>query len=137
MSQPSTSNRPFGVSFLSLLIIVIGALQLGSAIILLIERNNADVLDSLDATSSNVTGVAIAVIVSSVIAIIVGAALRGGANWARILVAVLAVVNVGALVYAASSSHHLHWYNVVWSAVLYTLIAGYLFFDNDSKAYFR
>jgi hypothetical protein len=137
MSQPSTSNRPFGVGFLSLLIIVIGALQLGSAIILLIERNNADVLDSLDATSSDVTAIAIAVIVSSVIAIIVGAALRGGANWARILVAVLALVNVGALVYAASSSHHLHWYNVVWSAVLYALIAGYLFFDNDSKAYFR
>ena len=137
MSQPSTSNRPFGVGFLSLLIIVIGALQLGSAIILLIERNNADVLDSLDATSSDVTAIAIAVIVSSIVAIIVGAALRGGANWARILVAVLAVVNVGALVYAATSSHHLHWYNVVWSAVLYALIAGYLFFDNDSKAYFR
>ena len=137
MSQPSTTNRPFGVGFLSLLIIIIGALQLGGGIIVLIERNDADVLDALDATSSNITAIAIAIIVSGVIAIIVGAALRGGANWARILVAVLAAVNVGALIYAATSSHQLHWYNVVWSAVLYALIAGYLFFDNDSKAYFR
>jgi uncharacterized membrane protein len=137
MSQSSTSNRPFGVGFLSLLIIIIGALQLGGGIALLIERNNSEVLDSLDATSSNVTAVAIAAIVSSVVAIIVGLALRGGASWARVLVAVLAVANLAALIYAASSSHHLHWYNVVWSAVLYALIAGYLFFDDDAKAYFR
>ena len=136
MSQSSPSTRPFGVSFLSLLIIIVGFLQLGSGIVLLIERNNSDVIDALDAKSGNVTAVAIAVIVSSVIALLVGFALRGGANWARLVIAVLALVNLGVLVYAVTSSHQLHWYNVVWSTVIYAGVAGYLFFDDDAKAYF-
>jgi hypothetical protein len=135
MSSPA--KRPFGVSFLSLLLIVVGALQVGSGILLFVQRNDNDVINALDAVKSDVTTIAIVAMVMGVLAVLVGAALRGGASWARTVVAVLAVLNVASLVWAALAYHQVHWYNVAWPTLIYSLVAGYLFFDDDAKAYFR
>jgi hypothetical protein len=135
MSRPA--NRPFGVSFLSLLLIVMGALQVGAGIVLLVQRNDDDILGALDAATNDVTAIGIAAIALGALAILVGGALRSGAGWARALVGVIAVVNVVYLVWAAISYHQVHWYNVAWPAIIYSLVAGYLFFDEDAKAYFR
>ena len=32
--------------------------------------------------------------------------------------------------------HSVHWYHAIWPTVLYMLVAGYLLFDDDAKAYF-
>lgn len=131
-----TTRRPFGVSFLSLLMIVLGLLQVGTGIMLLTHRNDDGVLDALDTTSDSVTGIAIAVIVFGALGVLVASALRSGRNWARILVGLLAAANVVTLIAAAISSHQVHWYNVAWPAVIYSLVAGYLFLDEDAQRYF-
>jgi hypothetical protein len=135
--MPASSRRPFGVGFLSVLIILMGALQVGAGIVLLLQRNDDDIRSALDATTNDVTTMGVVAIVLGVLAILVGGALRRGASWARTLVGVIAVVNVASLVWAALSYHQVHWYNVAWPAVIYSLVAGYLFFDEDAKAYFR
>jgi hypothetical protein len=132
----TTNHRPFGVAFLSLLIIVIGALQVGAGILLLVQRNDSDILTAADVASSDVTVLGVVAIILGVVAVLVGVALRRGASWARTLVGIIAVVNVVSLVWAAISYHQIHWYNVAWPAVLYALVAGYLFLDADSKRYF-
>ena len=132
----TTHHRPFGVSLLSWILILSGALQIGGGIFLIVQRNDNDILDSVDATSSEVTSLAIATIVFGVLALVVGVAMRNGAKWARTLIGGLALLNVGLLVFAAISYHQLHWYNVAWPALFYALIAGYLFSDEDAKRFF-
>lgn len=132
----SSTRRPFGVSLVSLFLLVSGVLQIGMGIVFLVQRNDDDLLEAADATSGDVTTIGIVAIVSGVIALLVGSALRGGARWARNLIGIIAIANVAVLVWAAVSYHHVHWYNVAWPAVLYSLLAGYLFGDEDAKAYF-
>ena len=135
MSQ--TDRRPFGVSFLSLLVAVMGVIQIGAGIVVLVQRNDDDTLDTLELTSSEATTAGIVGIIVGVLAILISGALRRGANWARLLVGLLAAVNAAILVWAALSFHEVHWYNVMWPTVIYALVAGYLFFDDDAQAYFR
>lgn len=131
-----SSKRPLGVSLLSLFMIVSAVLQIGAGIFMLVQRNDDDLLDAVDATSSDVTTMGIIGIIAGAIALLVGLALRNGARWARNLVGLIAIANVAVLVWAAISYHHVHWYNVAWPAVIYALLAGYLFSDEDAKAYF-
>ena len=135
MSQ--TDRRPFGVSFLSLLVAVMGAIQIGAGIVILVQRNDDDMLSTLELTSGEATTAGVIAIIWGVLAILVAGALRRGANWARLLIGLLAVANVAVLVWAALSFHEVHWYNVMWPAVIYSLVAGYLFLDDDAQAYFR
>jgi hypothetical protein len=34
------------------------------------------------------------------------------------------------------SLHSVHWYHALWPTAIYLLVAGYLLFDEDAKAYF-
>ena len=113
----STAPRPRLVGFMSLLMMVLGVLQVVSGIVFLVGRNDADILDALDSTSSDVTRIGVVAIVMGVASILIGGALRGGANWARLLVGIVALANVVSLVWAAFSYHQLHWYDVVWLPV--------------------
>lgn len=129
-------QRPFGVSLLSLILIVAGVLQIGGGIFAFVQRNDEELLASVDATSSDLSTLGIVTIALGVVALLVGLAMRRGESWARTLVGVLALINVGFLVFAAISYHHIHWYNVAWPALFYALIAGYLFSDEDAKRFF-
>jgi uncharacterized membrane protein HdeD (DUF308 family) len=131
-----SSRRPLGVSLLSLFMIVSGLLQVGAGIFMIVQRDDDDLLKAVEASSSDVTTLGVVAIVSGVIATLVGLALRRGAGWARTLVGVIAVANVVFLVWSAIAHHYIHWYNVAWPTVIYALLAGYLFMDEDAKAYF-
>ena len=133
----STAKRPLGVSLLSLFMIVSAVLQIGGGIFVIVQRNDDDLLEAIDSSSSDVTTMGIVAIIAGVIALLVGLALRNGARWARNLVGIIAIANVAYLVWVALAYHVVHWYNVAWPAVVYSLVAGYLFFDEDAKAYFR
>jgi hypothetical protein len=129
-------QRPFGVGFLSILLIAMGLLQIGSGILFLVGRNDDDVLDAVDASSGDVTAIGVAAIVGGVLVVLVASALRGGANWARLFIGIIAALNVIGLIWAVAAYHQLHWYDVAWPTLVYAFVAGYLFFDDDAKAYF-
>jgi drug/metabolite transporter (DMT)-like permease len=135
MSEP-TQRRPFGVSLISLVMIVSGVLQVVGGIFFLVQRNDDDVLEAIDMTSNDMTALAIGSIIIGALAVVIGVALRRGESWARTLVGVIALVNLGFLVYTAIAYHSVHWYNVAWPALFYSLLAGYLFSDEDAKQFF-
>jgi hypothetical protein len=131
-----TNRRPFGVSFLSILVIIGGILDIVAGIVLLTQRNDESLLESLGVKDSEVTTYAIVAIAFGVVAILVGGALRGGADWARLLIALIAVARLASFIWVAAAYHRVHWYDSLAPLVLYSVVAGYLFFDDDAKRYF-
>ena len=130
------SRRPFGVGFLSLLVAVMGVVQIGGGLVVLLQRNDDDTLATLGLSSGEATTAGVVAIVWGVLAVLVAGALRRGENWARLLIGALAVANAAVLVWAAVSFHELHWYDVMWPTVIYSLVAGYLFFDEDAQRFY-
>ena len=136
--MPTAAVRPpFGVRFLSILLYVGAILDIIAGILLITERNDGDLLDSIGATSSDVTAYGVASIIMGVIVFLVASALRSGANWARLLVGLIAVVRVVGLVWVSIGYHRVHWYDSLGPTIIYLLVAGYLFFDEDAKAFYR
>ena len=129
-------RRPFGVGFLSILVILGGILDLVGGIVLLTQRNDDDLLETIGATSSDVTTAAIVAIAFGVVVILVGSALRNGANWARMLIGIIAVVRIAGFVWLAFAYHRVHWYDSLGPVIIYSAVAGYLFFDDDAKRFF-
>jgi hypothetical protein len=130
-------RRPFGIGLLSILIVIGGVLDIIASAFLLADRNDDDLLSELDITSDDLTTYAWITIGVAVIVVIVGYALRMGANWARLVVGLIAVFRLVSLIWVVASFHEVHWYHALWPAAIYLLVAAYLFFDEDARAYFR
>lgn len=130
------ANRPKLLGFMTWLMLISGVVQAIAGALIIIDKNDAKILDALEATSSEATSIGIAMIIAGVIAVFVASSLRTAANWARLLVGTVALLHLVGLVWAAIAYHSLHWYNVAWPALVYGLIAGYMFSDDDVKEYF-
>jgi hypothetical protein len=46
------------------------------------------------------------------------------------------VARLVSLLWVVLSLHSVHWYHALWPTLIYVLVAGYLLFDEDAKAYF-
>ena len=132
----TTARAPFGVRFLSILLYVGAILDVIGGIVLITQRNDSDLLDAIDATSSDVTTYGVVAIVMGVIVFLIASALRSGANWARLLVGLIAILRLVGLIWVTVGYHRVHWYDSLAPTVIYLLVAGYLFFDDDAKAYY-
>jgi hypothetical protein len=133
---PTAVRPPFGVRFLSILLYIGAILDIIAGIVLLTERNDTDLLASIGATTSDVTTYGVATIVMGVIVFLVASALRSGANWARLLIGLIAIVRVVGLIWVTIGYHRVHWYDSLGPTVIYVLVAGYLFFDEDARSYY-
>lgn len=132
----TAAHAPFGVRLLSILLYVGAILDIIGGIVLITQRNDTELLDTLDATSSDVTTFGIVAIVMGVIVFLIASALRRGAGWARLLVGLIAILRVAALVWVTIGYHRVHWYDSLAPTVIYVLVAGYLFFDEDARSFF-
>jgi hypothetical protein len=133
----TTSKRPLGVSLLSFVLMVGGVLDIIAGGLLLIERNDRAVLDRTGGDPDELAVYAIVTIFVGIVVIAVAAALRNGSNFARYLVAFIAIVRVLALLFAVVSWSKGDWFDPLVPAVIYSLVAGYLLFDKDSQAFFE
>jgi len=129
-------RRPFGVGFLSILIMIAGVLDVLASLSLLLDRNDDELLEALDVSQGNLTSYAVVSLGIGIIVVLVGFALRTAANWARLVVAIVAVARLITLFWVVAGLHSVHWYHAIWPTVLYLLVAGYLLFDDDARAYF-
>lgn len=129
------ARRPFGVGFMSLMMIALGSLEVVAGMIILFQRGDSGLLAAIDVTASQVATYAVFTIMFGVIVVLVGLALRSGQMWARYAVGTLAAVRLMSLVWVVVSYHSVHWYTAIWPMVVYALVAGYLFFDDDAKAF--
>ena len=133
MSNP---HRPFGISFLSILLIIGGAVDFVVGLIALFNANDDTFLASTRATSTDVRTMAIVGLVFGVVVVFLGLALRRGSHVARGLISVVALLRVVALGWAIVAYNELHWYQALWPAVIYAAVAGYLLLDKDAKQFF-
>jgi hypothetical protein len=129
-------SRPFGVAFLSVLIMAVGVIEVVGGILLLVQRLDEDLLATVDVSAAQITTYALFTAMFGVIVFLIGLALRSGAGWARYVVAVLAAVRLASLIWVVVSYHSIHWYTAIWALAIYALVAGYLLFDDDAKAYY-
>jgi hypothetical protein len=132
---PSPANRPFGVSFLSLLLIIGGIVDVIAGILVWFN-DDAEVLKSISHTQGEIRTYAIVSIIIGVVVVLLGFALRRGSNLARTFIGLIALIRLGTLVWVVIAYHQVHWYQALWPAVIYLLVAGYLFLDEDAKAFF-
>jgi hypothetical protein len=135
MSQ-DTEPTPFGVTFIAVLLAALGLLEVIGGLLLLVQRGDADLLAAVDVTSAQLTTYALFSAMFGIIVVLVANALRTGSQWSRYVVAVIAAARLATLVWVVIGYHGIHWYTAIWPMVLYGLLAGYLFFDEDAKNYF-
>ncbi|MEM9516336.1 MAG: hypothetical protein AAGA42_15905 [Actinomycetota bacterium] len=135
MTAPLTA--PFGVRLLSLLLYVAAFIDVIGGAVLIFQSNDDNILDAADATSGQVTTYGIVAIVFGIFVCLVAGALRSGAQWARVLVGIIAIARFVALFIVIATSHVAHWFDAFAPAILYALVAGYLFFDNDARRFFE
>ena len=131
-------RRPLGVSLLSILLMISGFFDLVAGIVLLATRNDAGVRNALrDVSQGSITTLAIVTIGLGVAVLVVAFGLRRGANWARALVAGVAIARLIILFWSVAAYHSYHWYQALLPTAIYILVAGYLFYDEDAKRYFE
>jgi hypothetical protein len=128
-------RRPFGVSFLALMLVALGVLEVVAGVITLFQRGDSQLLSAIDLTASQITTYAVFTIMYGAIVVLVGLALRTGQSWSRYVVGGLAAVRLASLIWVVVAYHSIHWYSALWPMVVYALVAGYLFFDDDAKAF--
>jgi len=129
------SRRPFGVSLLSILVIIAGALDVIAGILSVSVRGDGDLLVELKGSEGEITAFGTGLIVLGVIAIVVGFMLWRGSGFARILIGVIALVRLIGTVWAFASFDREHWYEGIGSVVIYALVAGYLLFGTTARDY--
>jgi hypothetical protein len=130
-----TTNRPFGVALISVVLLIAGALDIVGGGLLFLERNDVAVIQRMG-SADEIGAWSLGVMCLGVIVIVLAAALRNGSSFARYLIALIAGVRAVALLYAIASFAKGDWYDALVPAVVYGLVAGYLLFDKDSQAFF-
>ena len=129
------SRRPFGVSLLSILVIIAGALDVIAGILSVSIRGDGDLLVELKGSQGEITAFGTGLIILGVIAILVGVMLWRGSEFARILIGIIALVRLIGTVWAFASFDREHWYEGIGSVVIYALVAGYLLFGTTARDY--
>jgi hypothetical protein len=133
----TTTPRPFGVAFLSIVLMVGGVLDIIGGGLLFLERNDDSVLSRMGNSSDEIAIYAIMTVFVGIVVIAVASALLNGSNFARYFIAFIAIIRVVALAFAVITYAKGDWYDALVPAVVYSLVAGYLLYDKDSRAFFE
>ena len=128
-------QRPMGISLLSILVIIAGALDVLAGILSISLRGDSDLLADLKGSEGEVTGLGTGLVILGIIAIVVGFMLWRGSALARVLIGVIALVRLVAMIWVFASFDREHWYEGIGSLVIYALVAGYLLFGTTARDY--
>jgi hypothetical protein len=132
----SAERRPVGVTVIAVILFIQAIAGIVGGIAFIIERNNASLLDHVDAKSNEVTAYATVAIVWGVIALLVGMGLWRGGNWARVLVAIVEVLSVAGGVYLLIQWDGTHAYTGIWQIAI-GMIVLYLLFNPRASEFFE
>ena len=135
MMTGTVTQRPFGISLLSILVIIAGALDVLAGILSISLRGDGDLLIELKGSQGEVTAFGTGLIILGVIAIGVGFMLWRGSAFARILIGIIALVRLVGLIWVFASFDRAHWYEGIGSVVIYALVAGYLLLGTTARDY--
>ena len=127
-------RRPWGVSLLVALVIIAGILQIISGVITLVVYNEPGVV-IVNTSGATVPALAIAVIVFGVIYLLVARGLANGNNVARLIVAVLSVLNIASGIWAVIV-HTGALESGGWSSIVFGVIILVLLYSPKANAFF-
>ncbi len=128
-------QRPLGISLLSILVIIAGALDVLAGILSVSIRGDNELLVEVKASQGEITAFGSGLIILGVIAMVVGFMLWRGSAFARILIGIIALVRLVGTIWVFASFDKVHWYEGIVPLVLYALVAGYLLFGTTARDY--
>ncbi|HXV33345.1 MAG TPA: hypothetical protein VD769_04985 [Gaiellaceae bacterium] len=127
--------RPAGVTIVAVIVFVQSSFAVLGGLALLVERNDADLLSHLEQSSGRLTSYGVAAIVWGVIGLLVARGLWNGAEWARILVGILEVLNIAGGIYLLFAWGGTYLWQGIWQIGL-ALAVLYLLFGARGSEYF-
>lgn len=128
-------HRPVGVAIVAIIGFVQAIFSFLTGIALIVERNNGTLREHVDNSSGVITTYGVAAIVWGVVAFFVALGLWNGAGWARIVVAILEVINIAGGVYLLFAWGGTYIWTGLWQ-ILIALIVLYFLYGARSEEYF-
>ena len=127
---------PLGITFLVALGIVQGAVAILLGLFLVLDRNDAELIDQTEMTSSVLTSVGIGLMVGGAIHLLLALALRRGNAFVRFLFGIFALINVAGSLWAIVGTHGEQRAAASVSLVFGLLVVWILFGSDRSARFF-
>lgn len=131
------AHRPVGVVILMVILWIQAVIQMIGGIVLILARNDADVLAQTDLSSGGMLAAGVVAILIGAITAIIASAIGRGSNFARWIVAIIATINlVYGIVLVFSITGHV--ISTGLAEVVLALITLYILFgERGSKEFFK
>jgi hypothetical protein len=121
---------------IGIVMIVIGALQVGVGLLLLTQRNDASVLADADVTTDELTSIAAGLLVVGALSVVLAFALLNGSRIARALIGLLELGQIAAGVYILVKLDSSHQASGIGQIAAGLIVLYFLFGTEKAKAYF-
>jgi hypothetical protein len=129
-------HRPVGVTVIAIIAFVQAILNILAGLGLIIERNDADLRAHVDVSSGTLTTYGLLAIIWGAVALFVAFGLWNGANWARILVAVLEFLVIAGGVWLLFAWSGTYLWQGIWQ-ILIGLVVLYLLYNARAEEFFE
>ena len=129
-------RRPFLVTVISIVMIVIGLFQMGIGITVLVERNDDTFLTDADMTTSQATGFGIALLVIGTLSVLLAFGLLRGSRLSRALIGLVEVSQIVSGIYALVKLDSNRQASAIGMIVGALIVLYFLFGTDKAKAFF-
>jgi len=129
-------RRPFLVTVISIVMIVIGLFQMGIGITVLVERNDDTFLTDADMTTSQATGFGIALLVIGTLSVLLAFGLLRGSRLSRALIGLVEVSQIASGIYALVKLDSTRQASAIGMIVGALIVLYFLFGTDKAKAFF-
>jgi holin-like protein len=130
-------RRPVGVTVIVVLLWIQGLFGIVGGLILFFERNNADVIREVNASSGTIGAPGIIVVIVGIATLLVAVLLAQGSNFARWLVAIISVVDLATAVYYFFALSSVVRDNAIIQALIAIIVLYFLFGERGSREFFE
>jgi len=129
-------KRPVLVTVIGIVMIVVGLLQVGVGILLVSQRNDATVLADANVTTSELTSIAVSLLVIGSLSVLLAFALLNGSRIARALIGLLELGQIAGGIYILVKLDSSHQSSGIGQIVGGLIVLYFLFGTEKAKAYF-
>jgi len=129
-------QRPFLVTIIGIVMVVVGVLQVALGAVSFVNRHDAKFLADAGKSSDFVSGWGIALIILGALSFILGLALLKGSNFARMLVGIFEVLQIAGGIYLLTGGHSSQKSSAVGTIVGAVIVLYFLFGTQKAKEFF-
>lgn len=126
-----------GVTVIVVLLWIQGLFGIVGGLILFFERNNADVIREVNASSGTIGATGIIVVIVGIATLLVAVLLAQGSNFARWLVAIISIVDLATAIYYFFALSSVVRDNAIIQALIAIIVLYFLFGERGSREFFE